>query len=385
MGVEEGNAVTSASVAQPRRVFLHIGVPKTGTTYLQDRLWRNRDAALRQGFLYPGDIREAHFHAAVQLQPDRYPHWVDPRHGHAWDRLVAQVREWPGSSVISHELLATATAEQAAKALRALSFAEVHIVCTARDLARQIPSVWQENLKNRHTATFGEFVAAIRRREESEEAPFWEYQDLPRILATWGAGLPPERVHVVTSPSPVDSPQVIWQRFTTALGIDPAGLTRDLPTANNSLDAPQLELLRRLNGRLHDIDWERYESVVKEYLVGNLMIVSSWRGTQKLPESDVEWVSDIAAEFVGEIEAAGYHVVGDLGDLQPRSASTAVSAEPGDRDLLDVAVDTLVDVMRTMPKPASDRTAGQRIRNMVRGQHLRLRAQWSGQSRRQNI
>ena len=26
-------------------VYLHIGLPKTGTTHLQDRLWRNRDLA----------------------------------------------------------------------------------------------------------------------------------------------------------------------------------------------------------------------------------------------------------------------------------------------------------------------------------------------------
>ena len=40
-----------------------------------------------------------------------------------------------------------------------LSFAEVHVVCTARDLARQIPAVWQEDVKNRHVVTFADFVA----------------------------------------------------------------------------------------------------------------------------------------------------------------------------------------------------------------------------------
>lgn len=362
-------------------MFVHIGLPKTGTTYLQDRLWRNRSAARRQGLLYPGDIREAHFHAAVQLQPTRYRQWLDSRHAHAWDRLVDEIRDWSGSSLISHELLATATPEQAARALKSLRFAEVHVVCTARDLARQIPSVWQENIKNQKTTGFAEFIESIRDRRESSEDPFWEYQDLPRILDVWGARLPPERVHVVTTPSPVDSPQLIWQRFLSALDIDPSPLTRDLPTANNSLDTAQLEILRRLNGRVHDIAWERYESVVKEYLAGNLLIISAWRNAPQLPVQEFDWVSDTAAEFIAEIRSRGYHVVGDLSDLQPRLRSTEPLREPDDSELLEVAIDTLADIVRTMPKPETARAAGERIRNMIRGQQSRLRALWSVPSR----
>lgn len=367
----------SADPSEPRRVFVHVGLPKTGTTYIQDRFWRNRDAAMRQGLLYPGDIREAHFHAAVQLQPSRYADWLDSSHAHAWERLVDQMRAWPGSSLISHELLATATAEQVSTVLRSLEFAEVHVVCTARDLARQIPSVWQENIKNRSTTTFADFVTSVRDPEFRED-PFWEFQNLPRVLRTWGAELPPDRVHVVTMPSTVDSPQLIWQRFTAAIGIDPARLPRDLPTANNSLDVAQLELLRLLNSRIgHDIPWERYESVVKEYLAGKLLIVNSWRGTVALPTQAYGWVSDMAAGFVADMRSAGYHVVGDFGDLQPQLRSAESCSVPDDSQLVDVALDTLADIMRTMPKPASDRTAGDRLKNVLRGQHLRLRGRWS--------
>lgn len=135
---------------------------------------------------------------------------------------------------------------------------------------------------------------------------------------------------------------------------------------------------------MRDIDWERYESVVKEYLAGNLLIVKAWRGAPKLPSSEFDWVSDIAAEFVTEIRTAGYHVVGDLSDLEPRLPSTEPLAEPVDRELLDVALETLADIVRTMPKPASERAAGERIKNMLRGQQLRLRALWSAPSSRKS-
>ncbi|MFD2395792.1 hypothetical protein ACFSVJ_01075 [Prauserella oleivorans] len=64
--------------------------------------------------------------------------------------------------MISSELLAPASPEEAAQVLSAFGFAEVHVVCTARDLARQIPSVWQENVKTRQSTSFAELLASLR-------------------------------------------------------------------------------------------------------------------------------------------------------------------------------------------------------------------------------
>ena len=42
------------------RVYLHIGAPKTGTTYLQEVLFTNRARLAEHGVLYPGESRTAH-------------------------------------------------------------------------------------------------------------------------------------------------------------------------------------------------------------------------------------------------------------------------------------------------------------------------------------
>ena len=39
----------------PTRVLLHVGTPKTGTSYLQDVLFRNRDHLEARGILYAAD------------------------------------------------------------------------------------------------------------------------------------------------------------------------------------------------------------------------------------------------------------------------------------------------------------------------------------------
>ena len=89
-----------------RRVYLHIGLPKTGTTAVQEMLWLNLDALAAVGVCYPGYVHTAHFLAAIDLQPQRYRDWLEPLSEGAWDRLAEHVRSWPGTSVISCELLA---------------------------------------------------------------------------------------------------------------------------------------------------------------------------------------------------------------------------------------------------------------------------------------
>ncbi len=46
------------------RVYLHVGLPKTATTYLQTILWANRDVLEEQGVRLPGHSRRAHLWAS---------------------------------------------------------------------------------------------------------------------------------------------------------------------------------------------------------------------------------------------------------------------------------------------------------------------------------
>ena len=50
-----------------RRVLLHVGCPKTGTSYLQDVLFRNQEVLREHDILYPAHRFDAHFLAALDL------------------------------------------------------------------------------------------------------------------------------------------------------------------------------------------------------------------------------------------------------------------------------------------------------------------------------
>ena len=72
---------------------------------------------------------------------------------------------------------------------------EVHVVLSIRDLVRQIPAEWQENVKHRRELPYARFLAQLRdpARDSAIGSWFWGVQEVPDILDRWAAELPPER------------------------------------------------------------------------------------------------------------------------------------------------------------------------------------------------
>src|SRR5262249_21055184 len=138
--------------AQPRpKVFLHIGEPKTGTTFLQQVMWRNRSELAARGVGLPGPPPQDHF-PATQALPGTPKLASDPARAWTakWEVLAQQAREAPKIAVISHELFSAADEEQAGRAVRSLLPAEVHVALTVRDIATLLPAEWQETVEHRN-------------------------------------------------------------------------------------------------------------------------------------------------------------------------------------------------------------------------------------------
>ncbi|MGH3979072.1 MAG: hypothetical protein ACRDRZ_08745 [Pseudonocardiaceae bacterium] len=363
-------------------VLLHVGTPKTGTTYLQDVLWRNRGALRRRGVLYPGDRPQSHFLAAMDLQGGTAEEVGDADLPGAWSRLVGRIRGWTGTAVVSHELLAPMDAARIGRAHAELGFAELHVVCTVRDLARQLPAVWQEDLKNRHSLTFAEFVEAVRAPEQGHWLGelFWRMQDIPEVLRRWAAMLPPERVHVVTVPARGESPEALWERFGSLLGVPLTGLDAGSTEPNSSLGPAEAHLLRRINSELDPaLPWPVYERTVRRQLIDVLARRPGDSQRLGLPAAELGWVRERSERTIAALRAAGYRVVGDLDDLLPcDDTSAAHPDEVTDSDLLDAALDAIRELVArdvsAQPATIASRSAalGRRVVELS-GHHAGLR------------
>jgi hypothetical protein len=334
------------------RVFLHVGSPKTGTTFLQDVLWSQRDTALEQGLLLPGERFNDHFLATLDVRGLAHEPAYPERARGMWDRLATEALAWDGTVLISHELFAGATAEQARRATATLAeAAEVHVLVTARDHVRQISAEWQEHVKHRSAATFGAFIEEVR-SDTARRSWFWQVQDYAAVLDRWGAGLPPGRLHVVTVPPSGADPTILWHRFAGLIGLDPAAFDTVLERSNSSLGVEQAELLRRVNLELGD----RlplpgpYPLVVKNVLAHR--ILEGRDGTRlALDARDQEFAADAARGIADRIAAQGADVVGDLEELVPVVGGAVPApdedryAAPSDAVLLAESLATIADLL----------------------------------------
>ena len=333
------------------RVFLHIGVPKSGTSFLQATLRENADRLAAQGIHYPTRHQHGLFHAALELTGN-HPGWgvPDRRVRGSWAALCAGARRRGGISVFSNELFSNVKAEKIGPALAHLEGTEVHVVVTARDLARQLPAEWQEGVKHGRGLRFAAFLDRIAdpERTHPHARKFWRHQDLAAILDRWADHVPTDRVHVVTCPPPGAPRDLLWDRFCSVVGIDPAGTVWPELGANVSLGVTAVDVLRRVNRALGRLDERppQLRRVLKQSLVnGALRADDSPRVTT--PERLVPRLTEITEDWVTRIEKAGYDVVGDLAELTPR-----ITSGPGGaprvpvRDSRDLAVEAVAVLAR---------------------------------------
>lgn len=354
------------------RVFLHIGAPKTGTTYIQLALGLNRNRLKEVGVLYPKGSADAH-HAAVW---DLREMWAARENSEqlrgTWAKTVGRVREWAGpTAVLSSELFVYADESQAARALAAFGDAEVHVIYTARDLVRQVPAVWQERLKNQQTMPYEQFVVDVIGPAKTGMAKgFWSAQDAVTALRRWSQGLPPEHLHVVTTPPSGSPPDVLWDRFMSVLGLDGGKYRVDVPTLNTSMGAVEAEILRRLNKRhAQDMGPMAYRKIFRRGLFDVLNDVVADKVKIVLTPDEHNALVERGRAMTDAITSAGYDVVGDLADLVPAEMSADTSAAPARRPA-DVkqaeVVETLLDIVFALLEQRKDEEAERAARKRER-------------------
>lgn len=330
-----------------RRLYLHVGHAKTGTSYLQSAFWGSRTALAEAGLLLPLAGPGHHFGLALALRGDLDESMDAPAAFSAEDRLVKQLGESSAPrALVTHEVLAAVSAAEAARFSRRIVDRDIHIVLTVRDLRRQVPAEWQQRVKTRSTLTYEKFLDGVVNHSE-RGAKFWRVQDTFDVAERWRGDLPPERVHIVTTPPAGSAPTLLLERFCQVLGVDPAVVNTDQSRRNESLGAQQVELMRRVNVALGDrLPHPRagYNRVAKNEFA-NSVLAAQDGARLDLPAHLDEWCHGEARRVVEQIRTAGYDVVGDLDDLLPAERTDAADEPVTDELVAAAAVDGIAALL----------------------------------------
>jgi hypothetical protein len=334
-------------------VFLHIGLPKTGTTYLQQVVWSNRDRLRKAGLLVPGFGHREHLWAALDLQ--ERPR-LARRHADApgaWQRLVDEGSAQSGDVLITHEFLCGASAEQASRAIASFPGAEVHLVVTARDAASVVSAGWQESVKNGGTVDLDAVMAGQAAGGPEFSMRTW---DLAGVLERWTPDLPSEQVHVLVMPGAGQARDLHWRHFAEVLGLDPDAYAAPEDAVNPALGIVQIETLRLVNQHLPRYSAQERGVWIRGYLAEDLLARQP-RERGGMPEQYLDRFAELDRAAVGLITERGFHVLGDLSGLAGEQAVRGGGREPDTvthAELLESAARLVADIVADVRASTGD-------------------------------
>lgn len=321
-------------------VYLHVGAMKTGTTYLQQLMYANRDRLREAGLLLPG----RHWGRQVRGVQDimrlgRTDPFVRRQSRGAWEELLTEVFAAPGlTSVISVEFLSFAGRGSVRRVMGSLSDAEVRVVLTARDMVGTLPSQWQTLVHNGAKFSWVDYLeripeptvnpVVVPRLANSPASQFHRTLNVPRMLARWSAAVPEGSLHLVTVPPRRSNPGELWNRFATVVGVDPGAAPQPPAETNPSLGYASTELVRQVNKRIGRLPQSEYNWTVKEIIALDVLVTrAADEGRAQLSRPAYDRALAWNRLIRDTVEDTGAVVTGDLADLP-------VDADDGVRDRL---------------------------------------------------
>ena len=334
-------------------MFLHIGLPKTGTTYLQQVVWSNRDRLRKAGLFVPGFGHREHLWAALDLQ--ERPR-LAKRHADApgaWQRLVDEASAQSGDVLITHEFLCGASAAQASRAIASFPDADVHLVVTARDAASVVSAGWQESVKNGGTVDLDAVMAGQPAGGPEFSMRTW---DLADVLERWTHDLPGERVHVLVMPGAGQARDLHWRHFAAVLGLDPDAYAAPEDAVNPALGIVQIETLRMVNQHLPRYSAHERGVWIRGYLAEDLLARQP-RERGGMPEQYLARFAEMDRAAVALIAERGFHVLGDLSGLAGEEAVRGGGREPDTvthAELLESAARLVADIVADVRASTGD-------------------------------
>ncbi len=250
------------------RVIIHAGFHKSGTTALQHAFDLNKKTLKEHRVIYPLNAGRAHHRAAWGLT-ERVWGWRNNGGKQvpikAWDALIRQIKQAPGTVLISSEFFTEAKEHHIAKARKDLGKLPVILVFTVRPFAKILASSYQQFLKYGIKMRFEPWLEKVfTEKSESKVTPtFWDRVQVDEVVGRWAKHFGSENVIVVLADE--SKPEFIFEEFAKILGVPSEVLPIPEIGGNRSMTLEETELLYLINN-IYDRSggWEQYRALVRD-------------------------------------------------------------------------------------------------------------------------
>ncbi len=295
-----------------RRVILHVGAMKTGTSFIQSVLATHREALADAGVGYPAASPQA---VLDLLKLPRLPR----EHRERWQALAAST---DGDLLVSMEFLSFAQDRHVAAALEPFAGDRIEVVVSVRDQLGAIPAQWQTYCRNLGTEGWPDYLRSIeptflgRPRKTRAFKTFNRAQQIPSFVRRWEEAAGVESVHVVTVPPSGSPPEVLWQRFVAAAGLPEIDVDLSIVESNPSLGYGSCDFLRRANAHLSAVRPKNYRRGMRQLARGALVRRRADETKPVLDRGGVKLGLAINREVRSFLQERAYPVFGDLADIR---------------------------------------------------------------------
>jgi hypothetical protein len=296
-----------------KKLIIHAGFPKSGTTALQAAFQENKEVLNLSQYVYPDSKQDAHHSAAASLV-ERSIGWNPAkRDSSRWVDFVNMIRESDAEKfLVSSEFLSSATLHQISQIRNDFKDFDTEVFFTIRPLTRIIPSIYQQNLKKGSVLTYPEWISRKFLYETGELRKVPKLINHGKILSLWVEVFGSNNISLVLADS--KNPDKLYRNVESLLGI--AELkpveTRAL---NRSLTLHECEILRRINLAVKDKwTWYEYAQFVRNGYVKEVTGTknASCEGNLSTPQFLQEIVANFARSQINAINDLGIQVLGDL-------------------------------------------------------------------------
>jgi hypothetical protein len=243
-----------------QKLFIHIGMPKTGTTGLQFFMHRNRQALLKQGVYYPITMREPLPTATQHRYVNEYLRRSERQGPAAVKEFPNPIRVLPHEitrkgapvNVISEELFSFDPTETAAFLAGLKDKLDCRVVIFVRRQDTWSESMYAQSVRGGYRETFERFMNARHNQERL---------DLVSFCGVWAKHFGAENVIVKRYIDRVTNTQ---QELMNLIGVDSSALDNE-SQRNKSLTAEAISFMKDMR-KLYDGGYPKFNQIFGEHL-----------------------------------------------------------------------------------------------------------------------